>query len=201
MALSKENEAKWERMKKYYFAGRNYERGDLRNKDLRGINFTCSNFRGADLTGADLRGATFVMCDFSRACLHRCDATGADFSAADLTNSYCKGINFTKAVLWHTCFKGALLKNAKFFEADMVGADLARAECLGARFDGANTEGVRNIHLAIFRWFHNPIHWGKPVYSPYPGAVVLAESALGEYSFQENAGRGQTGLSYDRQTE
>ena len=51
------------RMKRYMFAGRNFERADLRNKDLRGVNFTCANFRGADLSGADMRGATLVCAD------------------------------------------------------------------------------------------------------------------------------------------
>jgi uncharacterized protein YjbI with pentapeptide repeats len=187
------------RLKGYYFAGRNYERADLRNKDLKGINFTCSNFRGADLTGSDLTGATFVMCDLSRACLHNCKAEGADFSGADLTGAYCKGVAFTKAILWHTCFKGAILKNATFFDAEMVGADLCRAECLGARFDGADVTGVRNVDRAIFRWFLNPELSGKPTYDAYPGATLLSESALGTISLQENAGLGQTGLEYDRE--
>ena len=190
---------RWLRLKGYYFAGRNYERADMRNKDLRGVNFTCSNFRGADLTGSDLTGATFVMCDLSRACLHNCKCDDANFSGADLTGAYLKGVTFTRALLWHTCFKGAILKNATFFQAEMVGADLCRAECLGARFDGADTTGVRNVDRAIFRWFLNPTLWGKPVYNPYPGALPLTESALGSISLQENAGLGQTGLGYDRE--
>lgn len=190
---------RWERLKGYYFAGRNYERADMRGKDLRGVNFTCSNFRGADLSGSDLTGATFVMCDLSRACLHNCVCDEANFSGADLTGAYCKGISFTKAILYHTCFKGAILKNATFFGAEMVGADLCRAECLGARFDGAETAGVRNVDRAVFYWFLNPVHWGKPVYDPYPGCLPLTESALGTMSLQENAGMGQTGLEYDRE--
>jgi uncharacterized protein YjbI with pentapeptide repeats len=86
-----------------------------------------------------------------------------------------------------------------FFEASMVGADLCRAECLGARFDGADVTGVRNVDRAIFRWFLNPSLWGKPTYDAYPGAMVLTESALGNISLQENAGLGQTGLEYDRE--
>lgn len=187
---------RWERLREYYFAGRNYERLDLRNKDLRGVNFTCSNLRGADLSGSDLTGATFVMCDLSRACLHNCKCDDANFSGADLTGAYLKGVSFTRSILWHTCFKGAILKNATFFDAELVGADLCRAECLGARFDGADVTGVKNVDRAIFRWYLNPTLNGKPVYEPYPGAIALTESALGNISLQENAGMGQTGLGY-----
>jgi uncharacterized protein YjbI with pentapeptide repeats len=190
---------RWERLKRYYFNTRNYERADLRNKDLRGVSFIACNFRGADLSGSDLTGADFRNSDLSRACLHNCNATGADFSGADMTGAYCKATNFTKATLWHTCFKGTILKNAVFFEAVMVGADLCRAECLGARFDNANVTGVRNVDRAIFRWFMNPELAGKPTYDAYPGAVLLSESALGSISIQENSGLGQTGLEYDRE--
>jgi uncharacterized protein YjbI with pentapeptide repeats len=179
----------------YFFVGRNYERADLRNKDLRGVNFTCANFRGADLSGSDLRGAIFVSADLSRACLHRCNCEGADFSGADLTGSYLKGANFTRATLWHTVFKGAICKNTKFHEADMTGADIARAEMLGARFDGATVTGLRNINLAIFRWFLSPFG-GKPSYEPFPEAIVLTESLLGDKSLQENSGMGQSGRGY-----
>lgn len=181
--------------KRYMFAGRNYERADLRGKDLRDVNFTCSNFRGADLSGSDLRGAKFICADLSRACLHNCDAEGADFSGADMTGSYCKGVTFNNALLWHTVLKGAVCKNATFFQADMTGADIARAEMLGARFDDAITDGLRNIDQAIFRWFMSPLG-GRPCYEPFPGATVLTESLLGNLSFQENAGLGQSGLEY-----
>jgi uncharacterized protein YjbI with pentapeptide repeats len=188
-----------ERLKGYFFAGRNYERLDLRNKDLRGINFSNCNFRAADLSGSDLSGASFVMADFSRANLHNCNVEGANFSGADMTASYQKGATYTKTILWHTVFKRACLKNVMFFECELVGADFLGAECLGARFDGSDVTGMRNVDRAIFRWFLNPTLWGKPVYNPYPGARPLIESALGKISFQENAGLGQTGLEYDRE--
>lgn len=184
-----------ERAKAYIFCGRNYERIDLRGYDLRGVNFTNSNFRGADLSGSDLRGATFVCADLSRAVLQGCDATGADFSGADLTGAYLRGLDLTDAICWHTCFKGALCKNVKFFGTDLTGADICRAEMLGARFDNAITTGLRNIDRAIFRWFVPPLG-GKPCYEPFPGAVVLSGSLTGEQSYQENAGMGISGLGY-----
>ena len=190
-----EQEQVLERAKRYIFCGRNYERIDLRGYDLRGVNFTNCNFRGADLSGSDLRGALFICADLSRAVLQGCDATGADFSGADLTGAYCRGLNLTDAQCWHTCFKGALCKNVKFYRTDLTGADIARAEMLGARFDGAITTGLRNIDRAIFRWFLAPTG-GKPSYDPFPGAVVLTGSITGSESFQENAGLGINGLGY-----
>ena len=86
-------------------------------------------------------------------------------------------------------------KNAKFFDADLTGADVARAEMLGARFDGAIVTGLRNVDRAIFIWFISPLG-GKPCYDPFPGAIVLTESLTGEKSYQENSGMGQTGLPY-----
>ena len=183
--------AKW-----YAYVGRNYERADLRGRDLRDINFTCCNFRGADLSGSDLRDSLFVNCDFSRACLHKCDARGADFSGADFDGAYLKAADFSGATLWHTLFKRSCCKNVKFHDADLTGADLCGAEMLGARFDRAKTTGVKNIDMAIFRWFLAPTVGGKPSYEPFPGALVITESLLGDESWQENAGLGQSGLEY-----
>ena len=188
----------FERARRYAFTGRNFERADLRGKDFRNVNFTCSSFRGADLSGSDLSGAVFVSADLSRACLHKCVAVGANFSGADMTGAYCKAADFSRAIMWHTVLKGGIFKTAKFFGTDLTGADFARAEMLGARFDDAVVEGVRNIDRAIFRWFLPPFG-GKPCYDPFPGAVVLTESLLGGESYQENSGLGQSGLDYERQ--
>ena len=180
----------------YIFCGRNYERCDLRGKDLRGVNFTCSNMRAVDLSGSDLRGAVLVCADLSRAVMQKCNLEGADLSGADMTNSYLRAANFTNAKMWHTCLKGVIAKNTVFHGADMTGADICRAEMLGARFDGAITDGLRNVDRAIFRWFLPPLG-GKPTYDPFPGAVVLTESITRSASFQENSGLGVTGLEYE----
>ena len=179
----------------YFYVGRDYSRMDLRGKDLRNVNFTCANLRGADLSGCDCRGAVFVSADLSRACLQGAHCGGADFSGADLTNSYLRGVNFKLAVMTHAVLKGAICKNANFESADLTGADIARAEMLGARFDCANVEGLRNIDRAIFRWFINP-EGGKPTYDPFPGALVLTNSLTGKTSYQENSGMGVSGRGY-----
>jgi hypothetical protein len=178
------------------FVGRNYERADLRNKDLRNVNFTACNFRGADLAGSDCRGAIFVMADLSRASLHKCNFSGANMSLSDLTGAYMKGVNFRGANLWHTNLKGVMAKDAQFQGAEMTRADLARGDFLGARFDNAHVEDVQNIEAAFFTWFCNPASGGTVHYFPFPGAEVKTRSLLGKWSWQENSGRGQSKLEY-----
>ena len=177
------------------YVGRNYERADLRGKDLQGVNFTCGNFRGATLDGADLRGADFTNCDLSRASLHNVNAQGATFALADLTGAYLKGADFTGANMYFAYLRGVIAKNAKFENADLTGCDLARGDFLGARFDGALTEKMHNLDTAVFYWFIGP-DGGRPMYRPFPGCMVLTESQLGNVSWQENAGMGQSRLEY-----
>lgn len=196
MGTVEEIKTRWENIKTYYFVGRNYERADLRNKDLRGVNLTCGNFRGADLSGADLRGAILICADLSRACLHKANLEGANLCGADLTNAYCKAVNFNNTKMWNVVMKGTICKNATFYDADLTGLDMARAEMLGARFDRAVIHKVRNVDHAIFQWYWNPILKSKPIYDIYPGCVVMDESAMGSYTMQENAGMGQSGREY-----
>jgi hypothetical protein len=107
---------------------------------------------------------------------------------ADMSMSYMKACDFTDARMWHSILRNVFAKNALFFRTDLRGSDFRGAEMLGAKFDGADTRGLRNIHMATFRWFWNPLG-GKPSYEPFPGANVLFESAFGGISVQENAGK------------
>lgn len=184
-------------MQRAMFVGRNYERADLRNKDLRYVNFTACNFRGADLAGSDCRGATFVMADMSRACLHNCDFSGANLALADLTGAYLKGTDFRGANLWHVLLKGVVAKDTRFQGANLTGADIGRGDFIGSRFDGATTDELKNIEWATFAWFTTPVDGGTVHYSPFPGAEVKTRSLLGTWSWQENAGRGQSKLPYE----
>lgn len=178
------------------FVGRNYERADLRDKNLRGVNFTACNFRGADLSGSDLRGATLIMADLSRACLHNCDLRGANLALADLTNAYLKGADFRGANLWKAYLGGVLAKDTQFQTANLTGTDIGRAQMLGARFDDAQTDEMHNIEWAVFTWFTSAVQGGTPHFSPFPGAEVKTRSLLGNWSWQENAGLGQSKREY-----
>ena len=183
-------------MQKGMFVGRNYERADLRHKDLRGVNFTACNFRGADLEGSDCRGSTFVAADMSRACLHNCNFSGANLALADLTGAYLKGADFRNANMWHVYLKGVLAKDAKFQGANLTRADIGRSDFLGARFDGAKLDDLVNVEWAVFRWFSNPSTGGTVHYSMFPGAEVKTRSLLGNWSWQENSGLGQSKQEY-----
>lgn len=194
LALSDAQQA--QQVKGGLFIGRNYERADMRGRDLSGVNFTSGNFRGADFTGSDLRGAIFANADLSRACLHKVDARGANFSCADLTNAYLKGANFQGANFWNAYLKGVISKNAKFEGAILTGADVARGDFLGSRFDDAVTDQMSNLDAAFFYWFLSPGLSGRPFYRPFPGAMVMTESQLGAVSYQENAGLGKAKREY-----
>jgi hypothetical protein len=168
--------------------GAQLERANLKGYYLRDVDFSNANLRGADLSGADLRGAKFIRADLSRACLHKANCEGADFTGADLTNAYCKAAKFINAKMVCTIMKGIIGKNALFIDADLQYADFARAELLGARFNGAQTFGIRNINWAIF-WWYVPDGGGKPSYDPKPGYIRITESLIGDISIQENSAR------------
>lgn len=173
----------------YYFVGANMERFDLRDRDLRGINFTDANLRGADLSNADCRGAIFIRADLSRTCWHGADCESADLSLADMSMSYLKGVNFSKARFWSTTMRRCYAKNAIFFDADMRLANVAFTDFLGSRFNGANTDLVKNAETATFYWYIDKDWRGQVHYEPGPGLRRVDESVLGGMSLGENAGR------------
>jgi len=62
---------------------------------------------------------------------------------------------------------------------------------LGARFDGAKLDGVRNTNRAIFTWWYAPFQGGprKVVYDPIPGYIRMDESVTGDFTVRENSAR------------
>ena len=172
--------------------GTDLERADLSGKKLRGCNFTAANLRGADLSGADLRDCLFIQADLSRTDLHRTNFAGADLSGADLSMAYMKGTNFHNAIANSCIFRNVMAKNALFINTDLRKSDFFHAELLGARFNGAKLDRVRNLHTAQFEWWLSP--WGGPQeYEPRPGWLKIDQSLLGNISFQENSALGVSG--------
>ena len=103
---------------------------------------------------------------------------------------YAKAANFSRARLWHVSLRRAYCKNAVFFGADLTGANIAFSEFLGARFNDAVLDGVRNAETATFYWWVPP--GGGPVsYRPKPGYDKWDTSVVGGFSRQENAGPGR----------
>ena len=169
--------------------GANLERVDLRGLDLRGINLTSANLRGADLTGANLSHATLIRTDLSRANLHKANFTEADLTGCDLTATYGRGTVFYKTKMCGAYLRYAQYKNAFFIECDLTGADFLNSLFLGAKFDGSDTEGVKNADRAIYTWWWSPLMTGKISYDPLPGWYQLDESVTGVETVRENAAR------------
>ena len=175
-------------LKHCFLVGADFDRADLRNKNLAGVNFSDATFRGADLSYADLRGSKFLQADLSRACLHMADLTGADLSGADLTGAYLKAANFTDARMWFVSLRRVTAKNCFFIKTDLTGSDFFQAELLGARFNGAILTQVRNMTKANYYWYMSP-KGGPPSYDPLPGRYRMDTSALGDITIRENAHR------------
>ena len=169
--------------------GANLERADLRGLDLRGVNLTNANLRGADLSRANLSNAKLIKTDLSRANLHRTNFTEADMTGCDLTGAYGRGAIFYKTRMCLAYLRYAQFKNAFFIECDMMGADLLNSLFLGARFDGSNTDGVKNADRAIYLWYWSPLKTGKISYDPTPGWMQLDESVTGVETVRENSAR------------
>ena len=170
------------------FVGANLERVMLDGRDLSGINFSDANLRGASLIGANLRGAILVGADLSQASLRLADFEDADLSMADMSMSYCRAASFKNARMWFTSLRCCIAKNAYFIGADLMGADFVNSIIIGACFNDANMEHVRNWDRAITEWWWNP-DGGPPSYDPVEGWDRTRRSFLGGISFPENAGK------------
>lgn len=169
--------------------GANLERADLRGKKFRGINLSAANLRGADLSFCDLSKATIIGADLSRTCLYHTNFTDADVSASDFSMAYMKATKFYRTIAWSCLFKNIIAKNALFIDSDLRKSDFFHADLLGARFNGALLDRVRNMHTAQFEWWMSP--WGGPQsYEPRPGWLKIGQSLMGNISLQENAGLG-----------
>ena len=141
------------------------------------------------MSQANLSQATLIRTDLSRANIQRANFTDADMTGCDLTGCYGRGAKFYRTKLCLAYLRYAQFKNAFFIECDMTGADLLNILFLGAKFDGSNTEGVKNADRAIFLWWWSPLKTGKISYDPLPGWIQLDESVTGVESVRENAAR------------
>ena len=168
----------------------NLERANLTNRIFRGVNFTAANMRAADLHKATFYDCTFVRTDLSRANLYQATFEDCQMMGADFSLSYMKAALFRNCKLAAALFRRTMAKNAFFVDCDMTLCEVAYAEFLGARFDGTSTDLMRNASKATYAWYSSP--WGGPFsYDPMPGWTKMTESALGSFSFRENAARDQ----------
>ena len=94
--------------------------GNIKLKELAGIDFRDANLYGTLLTGADLEGADLTGANLSH----------ADLMAANLHRACLKNANLTYANLMEANLKDANLEGAKLEQAILYRADLKGAECV-----------------------------------------------------------------------
>jgi len=111
----------------------NFERFNLRDLDLSGVNFKHARLGGADMFGVDLTRADLSGVDLRAARLDRVTILGAVFDGANL-----EGVSMLRPSVFSS------LDNLPDETASFVGANLKDATVFG-RFNGSN---FRNVNLS-----------------------------------------------------
>lgn len=104
------------------------EHADLRNLDLRGIDFRKINLASADLSGCRLSGSPFVETNLVRAKLNDADLSGSNLAGADLSKASLQKAILSEANLANAKLAGAVLRQADLSQADLTNSDLAGAD-------------------------------------------------------------------------
>ena len=115
-------------LEEYAVGKRDFEKAELGEADLQGLDFKGSNFSYADLSKANLSGAN----------LRGCDLSFADLSEANLQNAD---------------LRGAMLFSANLRQANLQGTHLEKADCdhnthFPPNFDSI-TAGVNMSHPSV----------------------------------------------------
>ncbi len=126
------------------------ENVNLSSARLQNADLEKAAMEGSNLDEAILSGASLIKADLSGASLQR-----ANLIRADLTGATLKEANFGAARMGELCAPGAVMKGARFREADLTGANLEGADLEGADFTradlgGANLRGAR-LRGAVIR--------------------------------------------------
>ncbi|NHC34301.1 pentapeptide repeat-containing protein [Scytonema millei] len=111
---------------------------DLREADLRDVDFSAKSLRNARLDATDLRGANLVEAD-----LRNADLRGANLREANLTKANLSNANLEGADLFR-----ATIKNADFMSANLKKANLSKVVFRDARLCDANLEDA-NLSKSI----------------------------------------------------
>lgn len=113
--------------KKYASGDRNFEKADLKQADLRGVDLSFANLRGADLRKADLSHSILIGADLQGAKLDRATLNGARLQGANLSET---------SITW------GLLMAADLSGANLQGASLDAANLTQSTLQGANLSGT-----------------------------------------------------------
>jgi hypothetical protein len=98
----------------------NLHTADLRDADLRGIDFHKTNLTAADFSNADVRDADLSEAILYLARFRNANFSGTDFLGANLYEAYLHGANFSQAYFMEANLSGANLTNANFFGAHIA---------------------------------------------------------------------------------
>lgn len=105
----------------------------LLGTDLRNANLSGSNLDGVDLRDKDLKGTVLTFADLTGAKLGGVDLSNKDLSGTILTDVDLRGVDLTYKNL-----SGAILKGADFKNVDLTGTLLSFANLIEANIDGVD---------------------------------------------------------------
>ena len=115
------------------------ENADLRNGELRAVNFS-----GSNLIRAEFNDAVLVLADFQLAHLWNADLSAAELTDAKFQHADLFKADLQEAVLWKADFENASLEEVDFRHADLQHANLRYADLRNADLQNAD---LRNADL------------------------------------------------------
>lgn len=110
---------------------------DLRNADLRKIDFSSAKLLDADLFSANLECANLPRCQLQGAHLYKANLQGAHLRSANLMCAYLRQANLQGAVLCNTNLQCADLSHANLQAANLSDAKLQDAKFVDTQLQGA----------------------------------------------------------------
>ena len=125
------------------FTGIQIIRGDLKDLDLRGANFTNASFKGrVDFRGANLSGTNFTNAYLAGANLGNVDLSRANCRDVYLSGAELEEVNFTGADLTNADLSGTNLNSGVFLNANLRKTYFYESFSRGTIFYGANIDDV-----------------------------------------------------------
>lgn len=131
---------------------------DLRNAQLRGVDFSNANLQranlsnsdlcgaclqGADLFKANLDGAKLAQCNLYQVILQEASLRGANLAGAIANKGLFYGANLRDANLVGASLRGANFMGANLYKANLMGANLKAANLAGAKLFLANLQSAK----------------------------------------------------------
>ena len=115
---------------------------DLRDQDLRGIDFSHTILRGADLRGSNLNYSIFKGVDLSGADLSKAQLRFANFDSANLSGCNLNGSDAIFSSFRRANLGGAHVVHANLEHANLQRADISGAEIIGTSFNLSLVGGI-----------------------------------------------------------